>query len=200
MECCSKLKELGKGNNVTLIWVPGHHGIEGNEKADELAKKRSATKLVRPEPYCGLPSNICKFEKKKWMYKAAIGYWARVPKMKHAKQILLQPEPIRSKTLLQQSRRQVRIITMFLTGHGIFKEHLYKIGVISDKLCRFCQEDETAAHLLEDCVRFDYERYFSFGNRHISLIELSLIELKDILLFLRKTKLIDNFVKYDTQQ
>ena len=32
------LKELNRANNITLIWVPGHNNIPGNEKADELAK------------------------------------------------------------------------------------------------------------------------------------------------------------------
>ena len=98
-ECSSKLKELASKNKVTLIWVPGHHGKEGNEKADELAKKGATMKLIGPEPFCGLPSNICKFEKKDWLYKAAVDYWANAPKMKYAKQMILQPESFRSKTL-----------------------------------------------------------------------------------------------------
>ena len=118
--------------------------------------------------------------------------------MKYAKEIILQPELSRSKILFQLSRRQLRIVTMFLTGHGIFKEHLCKMGVIADKLCRFCQEeDETAAHLLEDCPRFDYLRYGLFGNTQISLTEFAMMKFESVMLFLRKTKLIDKFIEYD---
>lgn len=70
---------------------------------------------------------------------------------------------------------------MFLTGHGIFKEHLCKIGVISDKLCRFCQEeDETVTHILEDCIRFDYERYVLFGDTNISITDFSMMKFKEM--------------------
>ena len=199
LECCIKLKELAMSNQVTLLWVPGHSKIVGNEKADELAKKGSETKLFGPEPFCSLSINICKLEKKNWLYKAAVDYWCRAPKMKYAKEIILFPESMRSRTLFQMSRRQLRIITMFLTGHGIFKEHLYKIGVVTDKLCRFCQEeDETAMHLFEDCVRFDYIRYLLFGKTHILLSEYSIMKFQDIMKFLKKTRLLDKFIELDT--
>jgi ribonuclease HI len=32
----------GRGNTVTLRWVPGHKGVPGNEKADEFAKRGAA--------------------------------------------------------------------------------------------------------------------------------------------------------------
>ena len=36
------LNILGKDNDVTIAWTPGHTGIQGNEKADILAKSGSA--------------------------------------------------------------------------------------------------------------------------------------------------------------
>jgi len=46
-ECAQGLNELAKVNFVNLIWVPGHSGILGNEKADYLAS------TARSEPFTG---------------------------------------------------------------------------------------------------------------------------------------------------
>lgn len=35
------------------MWIPGHPGISGNEKIDELARKGSGMEFVRPEPTLG---------------------------------------------------------------------------------------------------------------------------------------------------
>ena len=37
--CVQALKQVARENAVQLIWIPGHKGFKGNEKADELAKK-----------------------------------------------------------------------------------------------------------------------------------------------------------------
>ncbi|XP_063707917.1 uncharacterized protein LOC134836669, partial [Culicoides brevitarsis] len=37
-ECRIFVNDLASSNRVTLMWVPGHCGIEGNEKADSLAR------------------------------------------------------------------------------------------------------------------------------------------------------------------
>ena len=39
LECRDKLQQLASSNPVTVSWVPGHQGIEGNEIADRLARE-----------------------------------------------------------------------------------------------------------------------------------------------------------------
>ncbi len=51
-----QLQKLAMHNTLTLLWVPGHQDIDGNEKADELARKGSKTHFVGPEPFCALPA------------------------------------------------------------------------------------------------------------------------------------------------
>ena len=121
--------------------------------------------------------------------------------MKHAKNIVMQPDTKRANLLIRLNRRQLRIYMMFLTGHGIFKEHLYKLGLLQDKLCRFCKaDDESAQHLLTWCKRFDYERCILFGRRKVTLTAYSRFEFEDIMLYLKTTKLLEKFIEFDMRR
>ena len=44
------LKSLAIFNSVRLVWVPGHCGIEDNERVDLLAKQVSSSCFTGPEP------------------------------------------------------------------------------------------------------------------------------------------------------
>ncbi|XP_020298816.1 uncharacterized protein LOC109863050 [Pseudomyrmex gracilis] len=46
-DCMQALNGLGERNNITLVWVPGYQGIQGNEVADSLAKL-----CILEEPVC----------------------------------------------------------------------------------------------------------------------------------------------------
>ncbi|XP_050667740.1 uncharacterized protein LOC126967322 [Leptidea sinapis] len=56
--CRTILNTLGGMNRVTLRWVPGHAGIEGNKYADELARIGAKSTQFGPEPFCGVPRSL----------------------------------------------------------------------------------------------------------------------------------------------
>ena len=60
LECLECLSELATHNSVQLVWVPGHEGFSGNERADELTKKGADTPFTGPEPVFGLPYSVVK--------------------------------------------------------------------------------------------------------------------------------------------
>ena len=60
LTCIKNLNILGKDNDVTIAWTPGHTGIQGNEKADILAKSGSALNCSGPEPFISIPYASCR--------------------------------------------------------------------------------------------------------------------------------------------
>jgi hypothetical protein len=67
-ECQEALSVLAALNEVTLVWVPGHHGILGNEMADKLKLARQATAmpLLGPELALGIPKCLARVAPKRW--------------------------------------------------------------------------------------------------------------------------------------
>jgi ribonuclease HI len=47
------LEKLSKLKKVTLVWIPGHQGIPGNQEADRLAKEGAIK--VSPNQYTTTP-------------------------------------------------------------------------------------------------------------------------------------------------
>jgi len=99
----------------------GHEGVDGNEKADLLAKAGASMSLVGPEPYSGAT-------KRKWESK--ISAW-------EAKSgITLQDRDKQNYSLSTQKREQVnscykkdlRTLVGLYTGHCPLKYYLHKLG------------------------------------------------------------------------
>ncbi len=56
------LTVLLKVNQVTIMWVPGHSGIQQNETTDRLAREGARTRPIGPE--CFLPLSLSRFKSK----------------------------------------------------------------------------------------------------------------------------------------
>jgi ribonuclease HI len=65
-ECLDALYALESLNEVTLIWVPGHQDILGNEQGDMFARQVSAMPILGPEPALGIPKCLARGAIKNW--------------------------------------------------------------------------------------------------------------------------------------
>jgi Ribonuclease HI len=57
------------------VWVPGHEGILGNERAYELGKKGADTSFTGPKPVLGLLYSMVKRAIGDWMERRHIDCW-----------------------------------------------------------------------------------------------------------------------------
>ena len=75
LECWEILNEVATDNRVDLLWVPSHSNIEGNEKADELAKIGALSAYLGPEPATGTPTSSTRRKINVLRDQMSLSYW-----------------------------------------------------------------------------------------------------------------------------
>ncbi|KAL7728475.1 hypothetical protein ACLKA6_005230 [Drosophila palustris] len=108
--CLRKLDCLGERNTLTVGWIPGHEGHEGNEIADCLAKKGAIKPLIGPEPFCGLARGHTMEVIRNWEEKKLSMYWIDSDGQRQAKRFLI-PARNQSKRMVGLRKSYLRILT-----------------------------------------------------------------------------------------
>jgi hypothetical protein len=142
---CILLSLSKKGINVKFIWVPGHVGITGNERADAAAKEAlnggdiSRTLLPADDLRCTL-RNLCL---KQWK-----DTWSQQDSNKLR---TIKADTLAWPTSVRKSRREEVVITRVRIGH-CFLTHSYLFT--EEKIqprCDDCDSPLTIRHLLTEC-------------------------------------------------
>jgi hypothetical protein len=164
-ECQDALFALANLNEVTLIWVPGHHGILGNEEADMLARQASATPPHSPEPTLGIPKCLAREAIKNWTETNILSPGQKGQIANMASFFISRSCKKRAEDLLKLGRHQLKMIVAILTGHAPIKGHLRTIGLFDgDPSCRLCgMETVTVQHIICCCKALSRQRYV-FGK------------------------------------
>ncbi|XP_071053190.1 uncharacterized protein [Onthophagus taurus] len=184
-ECTNNLRELARGNDVTLWWVPGHSNIEGNEKADKLAKEAANTPFIGPQPGCGLQKSHLKQIINNWEASKIALRWKELPGHRQTKSMIT-PSQNKTKEVLCLSKGDLRTLSGYLTGHVPLKYHLFHIGQAEDQTCRLCNdESETAEHILCNCVARGRLRHNVFGKTPLLPTDIKVQDLSTILRFIK---------------
>ncbi len=104
---------VNMGNNITLLWIPAHVGIPGNEKADKLAKNALS------HPTITIPNTHTKDEVKSHIaqsIKAAQALKYTSTKQSWYKHTI--PKPLKKHIIFSKNPNTDRLYTKLLTGQA----------------------------------------------------------------------------------
>ena len=147
-------KCVERGSEIKFMWVPAHLGIEGNEQADELAKRALRKDRV------DMNVRISKAEAKgivwemanlKWQER-----WDREEKGRH----FYQAQHNVKERRVGRGRRREEIIWMRVRlGHCALNKTLKLVGRHQSGLCEGCgEEEESVEHVLMGCRAYESQR------------------------------------------
>ncbi|KAJ8910772.1 hypothetical protein NQ315_008893 [Exocentrus adspersus] len=185
-ECGDALESLAGQREVELVWVPGHMGVPGNERADQLARLGSGQPCQGPEPILGITRGSIRAILSKWAYQRLGMSWRMNTGCRQAHDFLDGPDKSRTVWLLNLGRRNLNQMVGILTGHCRLRGHLYLIGIEESPLCSKCGEGEdTPTHFLGQCVAFGRLRHKVVGTGELQREEITGLPWTKILTFVR---------------
>jgi hypothetical protein len=182
------LEKLSKSNKVTLMWIPWHQGIPGNEEADWLAKEGAVE--VPPDQFAAIPFSVGKNLVKKQMEERHRDRWAACTEYRQSKVLMRYPLPSRANDLLAMNKLRLRAAVGLLTGHTSLRAHLYKLGYTEGQECRLGGYDkEDIVHIVCDCPVLACKRYRILGCMFLKPEDLENMRVSSLLSLVANTGL-----------
>lgn len=183
LECFDTLQQLAGRNKITLVWIPGHRGFEGNEIADELARNASATPMTGPEPYCGVNWSTFSTMIRGLERTDFLNLWENSGGLRQSKALIA---PLSYGSILNHTKSDIRLLTGFLTGHYKVNYHLHNLNLSTSSLCRLCLEEvETTQHILCECVAICRIRRRFLDRELLNSEDIRLASPSSVLMFIR---------------
>lgn len=137
----------GTDSEVTLIWVPSHIGIPGNERADRLANLGANVKEVGWNVGCELQdaySQADRYVTEHWQNE-----WESANTGAFYRRLVPKVDQTRSSRF--GSRRKEVTATRLRFGKCALNDHLHCVGVHATGHCDSCKVPETVQHFLLEC-------------------------------------------------
>src|SRR6218665_262907 len=134
-------------SSPTIVWIPGHLGIQGNETADDLCKRalhHDAVDIPTTLEYREARSIYRGFFLRKWQAE-----WATSATGSHYR--ALEPTVTLDRKFGDPNRRKEVAINRLRLGHSCLNHQLHLWGKHASGNCDGCGVPETIRHFLLEC-------------------------------------------------
>jgi len=161
LDCVDDINDQHPHLHIKIIWIPGHVEIDGNERADEEAKK-AALHPSTSQPYNHRPLKsartraIKEAAKKQWDKE-----WNENTKTAKALRRITKRKGAKTGPKLYNEipgRDTVAKIVQLRTGHCGLNHYLHRFGKRNSPYCECGMGKETVEHYLLECRRFKQQR------------------------------------------
>ena len=157
---CSNIKRLATSidTNITIYWVAGHANVEGNERADKMAKEGATrassecdTSLIESVPATTAKKKASRSTDLRWKEK-----WLR---QKPDDAIISKLQPGRKYRSVHSRQTEVAINRLVL-GHCNLNNFMHKIlpDAYPTPMCTCNTEIETPEHFIKSCPLYNAQR------------------------------------------
>ncbi|KAL0852476.1 hypothetical protein ABMA28_000643 [Loxostege sticticalis] len=181
------LEATNKGITINLFWIKAHAGMQGNERADELAKAAALGLKTKPD-YDGCPVSFVK----RSIREDTVDEWESRYQREHTAKTTKLFFPSATDAVRQMRKITLTpLLTQVLTGHGGFSSYLHRFKCKESPACP-CDPnvEETIEHVLVECPIYGKERY------EIEMVIGEAIKVDKLTEYINNKKCSEKFVEY----